>query len=157
MGTKIVMRKVAAVASDFSGLPAAACIDSNPRSNPVSIAFRTDQANRHPVVALRRVVPEKSRAVVQIEDDHVDVAIVVVVAERSTATRPLQEEPAAHFGGDVAKAFAAQVSKQLLRLQVRRAQILTVDVGIHVAVGDEQIEEAVVVHFTKTPPHPTEG
>jgi hypothetical protein len=98
------------------------------------------------VVALRRVVPEKSRAVIQIEDDHVDVAIVVVVAERSAATRLLQEEPAAHFGGDVAKAFAPQVPKQLLRLQVRRAQILTVDVGIHVAVCDEQIEEAVVVH-----------
>src|SRR4029453_7896961 len=123
MGTKIVMRKVAAVDSDFSGLPAAPCIDSNPRSNPVSIAFRTDQANRHPVVALRRVVPEKSGAVIQIEDDHVDVAIVVVVAERSAATRLLQEEPAAHFDGDVAKAFAPQVPKQLLRLQIRRAQI----------------------------------
>ena len=88
------------------------------------------------------------RPVVQIEDEHVDVAIVVVVAERSAATRLLQEEPrrplrSVTFAESVCSPGSGTAAS-VCRYVVPR--FVTVDVGIHVAVCDEQIEEAVVVH-----------
>src|SRR6185503_10422129 len=75
-------------------------------------------------------------------------------AERGAAARLLEEQWPADFLRDQTVLTATDVSQELVALTVRtRAGLL--DVGIHVTIGDEEVEQAVVVHIDK-PDAPSE-
>ena len=92
----------------------------------------------------RGVVAKQRRTIVHVDHEHVDVAVVVVVAEGSSAARFLEQQPAPDFGGRMPEPRAL-VEEELLPLRVARAEPVLVDLRVDVAVGDEDVEAAVVV------------
>ena len=103
------------------------------------------QPQRDPVTAARRVVAEQRRRLVHVDDEHVDVAVVVVVAERGAAARFLDRQAAADSPATSRKRRPSRFRNSCLRCRYCVPSPCRADLGIDVAVGDEDIEQAVVV------------
>src|SRR6185369_4791718 len=84
----------------------------------VAVADRPLKGNGDPPAA-GRVVAQERRTIVVVHDEHVDVAVVVVVAERRAPAGLRFEQRSANVTRDVAEASAAKIPEQLLALQVR--------------------------------------
>ena len=114
-------------------------VDAHSRADAIAIALAPNQPKRDPVIRWRRVVAQQRRTIVHVDDERVDVAIVVVVAERGAAARLLLQQPAANLGACVPEA-GALVHEHLLALLIARAESMFVDLGIDVPVRDEDVD-----------------
>ena len=87
MDPHVVVRKVAATASDFIDLRLSSCLDFDACADRVSIGVRTFQAQCNPVIPVPTLIMEKTGAIIQIHHKHIDVPIVIEISERSTSRR----------------------------------------------------------------------
>ena len=91
------------------------------------------------------VVAQQTRGLVDVVHDDVEVAVVVQVSEgRATGAVQLLERRAA-LGLDLVESPLSVVVEQLVPLLPGGPQVLRVDVGEHVPIGDEDVLPAVVV------------
>ena len=97
------------------------------------------------MIAVADVVHEQPQSSRVVAHDHVDVAVVVDVAERRTATRFRQHERGTGLVGDVLEAAVAEIADQQLALVVRKRLIRSSLMGDDRAVHHEEIEPPVVV------------
>ena len=95
----------------------------------------------------RAVVAHQGRLSGDIGHQHVDIAIVVVVAKGRAATDPFQRQSTAVFCVFF-KAAVASVEKELIALRESRILVL-LDIAFQVAIGDKKIAVAVVIDIEK--------
>ena len=97
------------------------------------------------MVAVGAVVAQQGRGSVQVVHDHVHVAVVVEVAERAPPAEVLGEDRRPRPGGDVLESSVPQVAIEHPRLAVLEVEVLLRDLGVHVAVHEEDVGPPVVV------------
>src|SRR5436190_24080617 len=96
--------------------------------------------------------------IVHVVDDHVEVTVVVEIADREAASHPRNLQAAAGAFRDVTEP-RAEVEQDLILLAKGFAKLRElVDVGKDVAVGEEEIELAIEIRVEKrrAPTHPGE-
>src|SRR5260221_247277 len=122
---------------------------SHSRAEHVSPAIGSHQPEPDPVLALADVVEQQAKRTARVGDDDVDIAVVVDVAERRTATHVGDAERGTGPVRDLLETSAAQIPEQLgpLLQRERLAPCDRVDVLRDSSVDGEQIEPAVVVEI----------
>ena len=109
-----------------------------------------DQFQGEPVVGILDHVPKQGRRRVHIIEDNVDVAVVEEIAESSAASRNDGGEAAACGGRNFLEFCAVKIAKKLRALGPGGAPFCVVGDGVDVAVGNEDVEKAIVVKVEKT-------
>src|SRR5260370_3575052 len=108
-----------------------------------------DEFQGQPVVGVLDHVPKQGRRRVHIVEDNIDVAVVEEIAESGAASRNDGGEAAAGGGRNFLEFCAVKIAKKLRALVRRGAQFCAVGHGVDVAVGDEDVEKAIVVKVEK--------
>ena len=81
--------------------------------------------------------------------ENVDVAVVVVVGKGGAPAGFVLDERSCDLARQLLKTAVSKVAIDLPRLVIPGFDLEGVDLGINVPVGDEEIEEAVVVEIDK--------
>ena len=102
----------------------------------------SDDSNPEPVLTVAAVVAKDDRRLPDVAHDRVDVAVVVEIAERGAAARPVLLEHVAREHADEAPGLVAQ---QQWRLQVAQVGRRLFDRVHHVPLRDEDVLPPVVV------------
>ncbi|HEU4401055.1 MAG TPA: hypothetical protein VFT43_03015 [Candidatus Polarisedimenticolia bacterium] len=131
----------------------AAGLEGDAGADGVAIGRQAGEGDRHPVVTGGGDVPEEKRRAVVLRHDDVLVAVVVKVERDGAATDVDAAERRAGGGpGDDVEAAVATVAVELRRLLEGDGVAVKADVVDDVAVGDEQVEMAVVVGIEEEGP-----
>src|SRR5690606_6578661 len=119
-------------------------LDVYQRSDAVAVRFRTLQPDREPLVAVAALVAEQMRGAVIRRDQHIEVAIAVVIA---VGGAPSDHAPRQIPGGlrNLDKAGLAQIAEQMRRLLESYLGLHAFDAFVEVAVGSEYVEHAVEI------------
>jgi hypothetical protein len=149
--------KIAAAASYFAHLQRARIFQPHSGADSVPVRRPTRKLQHDPVVPRIRVIAEERRPLVHVRDEDVCIAVVVEIAERGAAARSFDEQRASDFFRSVPETTRADVDEHLLPLTVRRATSRAIHLGIHVAVGDEEGEAAVIVEVSEPGAPPEVG
>ena len=156
---QVVLRIVAAAAAYFLHLRRAARGDAHARADRAAIRRDAHELQRQPVPSmLASIEAEEVRRVVDVVDEHVDVAVVVEVGERGAAAGFRSRSPAVRaVRVTSSKRPLPQVAVDDLALLVARLGLQLLDFRIDVAVHEEEIEPAVVDRGRGTPtPQPSQ-
>ena len=116
------------------------------RADAGAVGFCADGADLDPVAVERWSRSGELGHGVDAVDDYVEVAVVVVVSEGAAAGGDGSGHAGAGLAGDLFELAVAQVAIEVFVLGVGRIDVRAVHFGIDVAVGDEDVEPAVVVH-----------
>src|SRR5579859_4366532 len=108
-----------------------------------------DEFQGQPVVGVLDHVPKQGRRRVHIVEDNVDVAVVEEIAESGAASRNNGGEAAACGGRNFLEFCAVKIAKKLRALGPGGAPFCAVGDGVYVAIGDEDVEKAIVVKVEK--------
>src|SRR5579859_3140702 len=108
-----------------------------------------DEFQGQPVVGVLDHVPKQGRRGIHIVEDNVDVAVVEEIAESGAASRNDGGESAACRGRNFLEFCAVEIAKKLRALGPRGAPFCAVGDGVDVAVGDEDVQKAIVVKVEK--------
>ena len=98
MNGKVIVGDVARTGLHFAQLLPPSGLEREPRPDGGSVAAAADRANAQPVVSVAAVIAQQRRRAVEIVDKDVQVAVAVVVAERSptAVVRPRETAPCRH-------------------------------------------------------------
>src|SRR5262249_53103738 len=119
----------------------------NAGANAIPVAAGMLQTYLEPVISRRPAVVQERRAAIDVVDQDVEVAVVVVISDgRAPAAVKLpKRRPAVRA---YAFEFAiAQIAKQEQRLVVGETERLGVDLRIHVAVYSQEVQPAIVIEI----------
>src|SRR4029453_15755710 len=106
MYPNIVVREITAAASDLGHLSNAGGFQRHSRADSVAIAGRAFEPNRKPIAA-GRVFAQQGWSIVHIHNQDVDIAVVVVVAERRSPAGLHFQQRASDFAGDFTEPSAS--------------------------------------------------
>src|SRR6266851_5470037 len=121
-----------------------ACADA------AAIGFCADGFDFDPIVAGARIAAQKLGKIVDGVDDDVEIAVVVEVAEGAAARGDGRRDAGTGVVGNVVEAAVAEIFVKQLALRVAGFGLELLDLGIDVAVAEEDVRPAVVVHVKKT-------
>src|SRR6266404_2275523 len=102
------------------------------------------------MVGIFGVVQEERRRRSDIENHHINVAVIVDVAEGYAAAGVHGAVVQPGGGGNLIEGAIALVAVEQERLAILDVFGDSVDIGIHVAAGDEQVGQAVIVKIDET-------
>src|SRR3954447_3946145 len=153
---EVVLREIAAAPANLLPLLDAAGDAPHPRANRIAIRRDAGELQRDPVVTRIALTAEEVRPIVDVRDRHIDLAVVVEIAERRAAPRLRRRDRRAEPLGDIDEASIAAVAIHDLALFVSRFRFHLAHFGIDVAVGEKEIEPAVIIEVDETgaPPEP---
>src|SRR4051812_12054408 len=153
---EVVLREIAAAAANLLPLLDAARDAAHSCADRVAIGRDAGQLQRDPVVTRTALAAEEVRPIVDVRDRHIDLAVVVEIAERRAAPRLRRRDRRAEPLGHVDETSIAAVAIHDLALFVSRFRFHLAHFGIDVAIGEKQIEPAVVVEIgeSSAPPEP---
>src|SRR5947207_639248 len=120
------------------------------RADAAAIGFRADGFDLDPVIRGTGIATQELRKIVDSVDDHVEVAVIVKVAESATARSDRRGDSGPGVVGDILEAPVAEIFVEQFALRITRFRLELLDFGIDVAVADEDVGPAVVVHVKKT-------
>src|SRR5260370_34512864 len=157
MHTQIILGDVAATAAYFIHLAVTGPRAINPRSDARAIRFHADSFHFQPVRLRGLIAAKKLWYVVDTVDKHINVPVIVEVAERAAAARRFLQNPRSAIHGDIGEFAVSQVPIQHLALTVSRFGVRITHFWKYMAVADEEIEPAVVIEINEadTPPQKT--
>ncbi len=146
MGREVVLGEIAAAGAHLARLAPAAGVHRHPGPDAEAVAAGgLLQAKADPVVARRLPVLEQGGGVVDVADHEVEVPVAVEVAHGQAAARLLDQE-AGPGGIRHVPELPAFVEEELVLLPEGLVKLgEAADVGIDVAVGDEEVQPAVEV------------
>ena len=153
MNAQIILRNIATAAADFVDLtmplrlPRDLRNTCQARADPATIRFRANGAHLDPVVIQLRIATQELGIVVDRVDDHVDVAIVVEVAEGTASGCNWIGDPGPHLQRNVCKMAVAQVSIEQLTLWVSSLGLQLLNFGIHMPIADQDVGPAIVIEI----------
>ena len=153
MEAEVVLREVAAAAADFIDLASAASVLLELSSDasfarPMPVRFDFVPSNFTLIQLLPEVGSQRSSCGEAVDgvDDDVDVAVVVEVSEGAAAASGGRGDAGAALRGDLFEPSVAQVAVEVLVLGIWGFDVQLFDLGIDVAVAEQNVGPAVVVH-----------
>ena len=108
-------------------------------------AVTIQNTNRDGVALARRIVAKQPGRAVTVDDQDVDVPVVVVVPEGGGPAGLDEGKSGTGLGGHVEETPRFALPQELVRLRVRIVRQGDVGDDLNAAVGDERVEQAVVV------------
>src|SRR5713101_289676 len=157
MYARIRTRTVASSAQNISALANPAGGQKNGRTDGVAWALgSSNQFQGNPVIAVLHHIAKQGRSRVHIIENDVDAAIIEEVSKRGASGRYHEGQAASRCRRHLLELHAIQISEQLWTLGPSRAPITLVNGRIDMPIGDENIQEAVVVEIQKTRAPPKE-
>ena len=139
MQPQIALREVAVAAAYFVYLGQIAGHDLHTRPDAVTITLNADRFDQHGIVRIATIVAQQLRPAIQIVDDHVDIAIIIYIAEGGSPARVFFRKRSAQLCGHFGKGPVAIVLVNEIALAVAW------QLGVDVAVDDKQINPTIVV------------
>ncbi len=143
----VVIGDVAGTTANFIDERSRAGFHRDLRTDAVAIGFAADGVKRYPVIAIVNVVHQQHRWRVHVADHRGHAAVIPQIAGRQPARRTYRRNPGPGIGGNIGERSVAFVVIQNLRLFEIAAKVLAVHFGINVAIDEQQIGPAVVVHI----------
>src|SRR2546425_7120298 len=119
------------------------------RADGAAVGLHADQLDLEPIVLRREIAAEKLGIIVDGIDDDVEVAVIVEIAEGAAARGDGNGDAGAGLGGDVGETAVAEIFVEQLLLRVAGFGLELLDFGIDVAVANENVGPAIVVHVEK--------
>src|SRR5205085_9392703 len=110
---------------------------------------------RDPVVGRFCYVAKEGGKRIKVVEDYVDVAVVEKIPEGGASGADDGCQTTAGGGGNLGKLFAVEIAVEKRALRVGRAPVGVICNRVDMSVGDEEIEQAVVVEVQEAGP-PTE-
>src|SRR5262249_3878885 len=139
---------VAAAAEDVGTLAYAGRGEEDFGANGVAGAFRAaDEFQREPVITVADDIAEECGGRIDVVEDDVNVAVVEDVAEGGATGGDDVSESRGRGGGDLLEFFAVEIAEKQRALRPSGAPVGFVSDGVDVAVGDEEVEKAIVVEI----------
>src|SRR6202790_4599611 len=152
---QVILRNVAAAAAHLINLlmrlrfPGQVGHAAQTRANSAAIRFCANGFYLQPIIFKTRIAAQQLGKIIVSVHDHVDVTIVVEIAERRAARRDRRHDPRAALRGHIFKMPVAQIAVENFLLRISRFGPQLLDFGIDVAVANQYVRPAVVVHVEK--------
>src|SRR5260370_12464763 len=143
----MVLGDVAAAAPHLIHLAVAGRRAINPRADTGAIRFHSDGLHLQPIRLGGLIAAEKLRHVVNAVDQHIDVAIVVEIAEGAAAAGYFFENPRSAIHRYICELAISQISIQDLALTISRLGIGLAYFWKNMTVAEEKVGPAVVVEI----------
>ena len=137
---------VAGAAADLVHPNAILAMQGDARADRISVGAGADQMQTKPVVLVLGGVDEQHGQVAQVVHDLFHTAIVPQVGDGEAAARLGLLHSRAGLLRRVAESAIAEVAVEEAGLAEGRAEFGGIHLGVNVAVGDQQVGMAVVVH-----------
>ena len=118
MEPEIVLRKITGTAPDLIDLGLSSTPELYPSSYTFSVAFYSYGLYHQPVVFVAAFIAQKSRNIVQIQDEYVQVPIVVVVSEGNSSTNLFDVQSLSRNFGYIGECAVSQILKELVGLGI---------------------------------------
>ena len=143
------------MSEDGLGLSARAVDCGHSGADGASIGLHAFEQDLDPVVVAGDVVTQQRGRFVEIDDEDIEVAIVIEVAERATAAGMYGRKPAATVVGGVDEFPIPEISEQHARTFIRVIRIKPFDFRVNVPGDVKQVGPGIVVeiHQADTPLH----
>src|SRR5437773_3948229 len=122
------------------------------RAYSVTIGFGSDKEYLQPVIRIPAIVAQQLRSLPVVVYQDVQIAIVIEVTDRRTATDSRQDKIRPELIADVLKDAAAGVAEHELRLGILRVCVIALDIIEHVTVRHKQVTRSVIVVIKKSRP-----
>src|SRR4029453_15733963 len=140
---QIGLREVTRAATDFFHPRGACGSDRHARADPIAIAFAADQANGQPVLRIAASVLEETRGAIDVGDQRVEIAVVIVIADRQAAAGSWPHGRGAHRCCYLGERAVPCVLEQHRRFGIGLVELVLIDLGIDMPVDEQQILPAV--------------
>src|SRR6185312_8202092 len=121
-----------------------------PRANAAAVRFRANGSDLDPVVRQAGIAPQKLGKIVDRIDHHINVAVVVKIAESATPGSGWHVDSASGALGNIFETPVAHVAIENLALRVSRLGFQLLDLRINVPVTQQDVGPAVVIHIEET-------
>src|ERR1043166_7219473 len=149
--TRIVRREITAARGLETPDLLAAVFPRDDRADRAGITLRRDEIQTDPVVAIAAFVSQQHRRGAVVDDQHVEIAVVVVITDRQATRRPVFTERLSRDRADVFES-SVDVLKEQQRFLVLNFQRLDLDHVVRMSVRENQIRIAVVVEVEEAQP-----
>ena len=149
MQPKVIYRIEAGLRGDGPHLNPIAVTQLHLRSDRGAIRAtgRTSEKNLDPATASRVFVPQQRRSFVHVDDEHVQVAVVVVVSESGPATRVRGRQARACLVDQFLEAPVPEIAEDHVGSLVRIVRQLGLDFRVNAPGNVRQVRHAVVVEI----------
>src|SRR5882762_27949 len=154
----VAIGNVAGTAANFVDECARASFHSDLRADAVAIGFQpwslrckrlADGVERDPMVAVAQIVHQQHRRRVHVADHRGHAAVIPQIADGQSASRTYRRDSRPRIGGNIGERSVAVVVIEDLWLPEIAAKVLAVHFGINVAIDEQQIGPAVIIHVKK--------
>ena len=150
MKAGIVARIKAGLTQDDLSLPLPAIMGKNPSPDRASIGFNSLEFDLNPVLFSLKIIAQKGRILIQIYDEHVDVAVIIKVPERApAATVRLGNSRPSRFD-QLLESVIPQIAKNRARRLVCVLREGSFNFRVDVACDHKQIRVAVIVEINNS-------
>src|SRR5439155_19179090 len=120
------------------------------RADAAAVRFGTDGPHFNPIIPRPRIAAQKVRIIVYRVNDHIDVAVVVKIAEGTSAGSNGLRDARSRLHRDIFEAAVSQVSIEQLALRISGFGFELLDFWIYMPVTDQDVWPAIVVHIKKS-------
>src|SRR5271169_4788342 len=149
MKAQVALRHDAGAAVDFVHLRMLADNHAHTPSNGGAIAFGSHQLDLDPVLLVASIIAKQRWRIVHVQDEGVDVAVVVVVAEGGAAAGKMLGDAGSHFRRYVFEAAIAEIPVNESRILVSLAEAVVINLRVDVSVDLNDVWPAIVVVVDK--------
>ena len=156
---QIVLRQVTAARPNLSDLPRAASVDRDSRADAETVASCLLELNGHPVMPRSLPVIQHRGHIIHVADHHIEIAVVVEIADRESPTRLGDLQSGARGLRDVDEPACVVQEELILLAEAFMQRRIVIDIWIDVPIGEEEVETAVQIGVEKrrAPSHAREG
>src|SRR5882757_6158317 len=123
------------------------------RANRSAIALGAHQLDLDPILFVATLITKQRRQIVHIQNQHIHVTVVVVIAKSSAAAGELFADARPHLRRNVFETAVTQIPVNQPRILVSLVEVVIVDLRIDVAIDLDNVLPAVIVviHKSATP------
>src|SRR6266853_1262893 len=151
MDPRIGTRTIASPAQDVTALANSASSQEDHGTDGIARALGpSNQFEGNPVIAILHHVAKQRRSRIHIIKNHVDVTIIEEIPERGAPGRNYEGKAAPRCRRHLLELCTIHMAEKLRTLGPSGSPITLVNRRIHVAVGDEYIQQAIVIKIQET-------
>jgi len=150
IGSQVALREIASATVDLANLRDAVRANLHSSTHRVAIALRANQFEVHEVVPRSAAVMEQQRRIAIISHRYIHVAVIIEVGEGYTSSYVWRLKTVSARRGHFHELALAFIMKQGIDLLVGGFLRRLLDFRIHVSVGNEQVQPAIIIKIEKT-------
>src|SRR2546425_6333511 len=134
MQAQVILGVKAGLAEDLLGLPTPSGGRSYAGADGAAIGLQTNQLDLQPSILIPAIIAEQRRGLVHVHDEHIDIAIVVEVAECAAPARMTRRDAWPAAVTDVFEHAVSKIPQNQTRISVFVFLEELLQLGIDVAV-----------------------